>query len=237
MNFDFEAAMKEAPTEQPAPVRAPPAAKDPFDLAPVKAGLAAYDKQIDAMVQQATALEVGDDPAQVMAVEMAGQSKRLCNAIEKIRKDYVEPHNAFVKSVNGLAKSFQCKLTEIESGLKRKISVYQQRLELERRKQEEAARRAAAEAQRKMDAEAKAAGVETVTIDAPVIPPADPVIRTAAGSAYQERFWSFEVQDEAQIPREYLMVDERKLRDAVKAGVRTIPGVRIWEDSRTKIRT
>jgi hypothetical protein len=231
--FDFDAAVRD-----PEQIQAtPPTPRDPFDLEPVERGLEPFAVKLDELAQIAAAHEVTDEGTQGSAVEMAAQAKRLGKALDEVRVSFVRPHNEFVKSVNALAKRFDSRLAQIEGGLKRKISIFCQAQELERRKREQAAQRAAAEAQKRIDAEAKAAGVETVTIDAPVIPPADPVIRTAAGSAYQERFWSFEVQDEAQIPREYLMVDERKLRDAVKAGVRTIPGVRIWEDSRTKIRT
>jgi hypothetical protein len=42
--------------------------------------------------------------------------------------------------------------------------------------------------------------------------------------------WDFEVQDASQVPREYLMVDEKALRFAVVGrGLRQIPGVRIFE--------
>jgi hypothetical protein len=42
--------------------------------------------------------------------------------------------------------------------------------------------------------------------------------------------WVFDVQDAGMIPREFLQVDEKKIRDAIAAGTRNIPGVRIYQD-------
>lgn len=202
-----------------------------------KEDLAWVDDAITEMTAEAMALVVQDEATNITAVEMAGQSKRLWKRIEEIRKRATAEPNDFIKAVNGLAKSYQTQFSGIETGLKGKISQYQARIELERRKQEELARKAAAELQAKIDAEAKKAGVESVKIEAPVIPKQETVTRTADGSSYQVKTWVFEVEDEAKVPREYLMVDGKKLRDAVKAGVRQIPGVRIFEQTETRIRT
>lgn len=46
------------------------------------------------------------------------------------------------------------------------------------------------------------------------------------------KVWTFEVTDEDQLPRKFLMADEQHIRKAVAEGIRDIPGVRIWEDER-----
>lgn len=48
--------------------------------------------------------------------------------------------------------------------------------------------------------------------------------------------WVFNVEDASIVPREYLVVDEKKIREAVNAGTRIIPGVRIYEDTSLTIR-
>ncbi len=50
------------------------------------------------------------------------------------------------------------------------------------------------------------------------------------------KVWKFEVTDANQVPREYLEVDETKIRKAVGSGMRSIPGVRIYEDTQLRIR-
>jgi hypothetical protein len=50
------------------------------------------------------------------------------------------------------------------------------------------------------------------------------------------RRWVFEVTDTNLVPREYLMVDEKKVREAVAAGTRSIEGIRIYQDESLTIR-
>lgn len=44
------------------------------------------------------------------------------------------------------------------------------------------------------------------------------------------RRWTFEVLDESLLPREFLIADEKKIRTAMHAGAREIPGVRIFQE-------
>lgn len=48
--------------------------------------------------------------------------------------------------------------------------------------------------------------------------------------------WTFEVMDVNQMPREYLMVDETAIRNAINQGVRVIPGVNIFQKEGLSIR-
>jgi hypothetical protein len=48
--------------------------------------------------------------------------------------------------------------------------------------------------------------------------------------------WLHNVTDPAAVPREYLMPDDEKIKLAVKRGVRSIPGVEIFEAANTAIR-
>lgn len=56
-----------------------------------------------------------------------------------------------------------------------------------------------------------------------------------AGISTQKR-WTFEVIDPHAVPREHLTVDEKSIREAVRAGVREIPGVRIYQDAGLAVR-
>lgn len=50
--------------------------------------------------------------------------------------------------------------------------------------------------------------------------------------------WTFELVDIAEVPRDWLMVDERKVRAAIRGpdGLRSIPGLRIHPEPRTTVR-
>jgi len=51
-----------------------------------------------------------------------------------------------------------------------------------------------------------------------------------------KKVWKFEIIDETKIPREYLEVDEVKIRSAVKGGIREIEGIKIYQDEQLSIR-
>ncbi|MFH0921675.1 MAG: hypothetical protein V1913_15095 [Fibrobacterota bacterium] len=94
-----------------------------------------------------------------------------------------------------------------------------------------------AEAVRLAEAEAAKNAVQAPTVVAPVVAGAPRVTRTESGSASQRKNWVFEVTDAGLVPDEYKMVDEKKIRDAVRMGVRAIKGVRIFEETSTVFRT
>lgn len=84
--------------------------------------------------------------------------------------------------------------------------------------------------------ETEAASAPIQVAVAPVIPEVPKAVRTETGSAHQRMTWEFEIVDAGNIPREYLMIDEKAIRQAVKAGIRQIPGVRIFEQASTTFR-
>ncbi|MGN6435982.1 MAG: hypothetical protein ACTHMM_05585 [Agriterribacter sp.] len=48
--------------------------------------------------------------------------------------------------------------------------------------------------------------------------------------------WTFEILDASKVPREYLKVDETAIREAIGKGIRSIDGVRIYQDTSLTIR-
>jgi hypothetical protein len=48
--------------------------------------------------------------------------------------------------------------------------------------------------------------------------------------------WSFEVENISTVPRDYLMLDEQKVRNAIRAGIREIPGIKIFQKQQTVYR-
>jgi hypothetical protein len=209
-----------------------------FDMAPVKLGFADYDRAIKDMVAQGEAHEVLDDPTMKGAVLLAGQAKSLGKKIEDQRKAIVDEPNRFVKTVNGFAKGFTEALDAIERGLKRKIGDYQYRQELARREAEKKAQEEARKLQEALNNEAKEKGVAPVQVLAPVMPEPEKVTRTEDGtSAFTKRVWTHRIVNPELVPHEYRIIDESKIRQAVRMGVRQIEGVEIFEESQINLRT
>jgi len=209
-----------------------------LSLALVKPKFEDYALAAHKVAVEAKGIDVKDDESLNIAVMIGGNAKKIVKAIEVKRKEIILEPQEFVRGVNSICKAITDNLDAAERTAKQKIGQYQARVELERRKQEEAARKAAADLQKKIDADAKKAGVEAPTVVAPVIPAAPKVTRTENGTAsYQVKRWVCAVEDPARVPREYCEPSKRLLDDAVKMGIREIAGCKIEEVSETRFRT
>lgn len=111
-----------------------------------------------------------------------------------------------------------------------------------RKAEEEARAKAASEAEieaarKKAEEEAKKKEIEAPTVTAPVIPVNENVVRTETGSsAHQSKRWVCEITDASLVPREFCEPVMKLLNDAVKMGIREIPGCIIKEVSDTRFR-
>ena len=56
------------------------------------------------------------------------------------------------------------------------------------------------------------------------------------GVATKKSTWEFEIEDFSKIPREYLTLDEKKVKDKIKKGIREISGLRIYEKNNLTMR-
>ena len=56
------------------------------------------------------------------------------------------------------------------------------------------------------------------------------------GKLTKVKKWVWELEDENAIPREYLSLDETKLDEAIKQGVRNIPGIKVFEKEEITMR-
>jgi hypothetical protein len=45
---------------------------------------------------------------------------------------------------------------------------------------------------------------------------------------YTRTDWKYDIMDHNEIPREFLTIDEKKVKASIKAGVRNIPGLKIY---------
>ncbi len=235
--IDFGAALDEPRPIEPEVVEREPVevVTSAMDAESVRRALARYDSDIAEMKKQAKAAVVADDATKKVVVAMTGRAKTLVKAIETVRKAAVDPPNDYVKCVNSLCKGYQKKFQDIADDLTGKCTIYDRDQEDKRREAE----RIAQDAARKIQEEARKAGVpaEDVPEIKVVLPKAPTVTRTEDGSSYTRVDWKYEITDVSALPREYLIPHESLINRAVKAGVRVIPGVRIYQEQSTRIRT
>lgn len=190
--------------------------------------------------------------AEKMLVAMTATLKR----VEEKRKFFVGPLNAHVSAINTFFKEVSQPYSNVMDVLRKRVAAYRaeekRRVEREAAEAKQAAAKAAREEAMRRACEEKAQQLAELghkSAAAAMDQRAEehaariPAVRTVAPSAVPSgpvsvrRKWSFRVVDPALVPREYLAVDERAIRQAVTAGgVRSIPGVDIFEDSIAVVR-
>jgi hypothetical protein len=161
--------------------------------------------------------------------------------IEDARKALKQPVDEAAKRIQSFFKPPLDFLARAENIIKRKMVSWKSEQDRiareEQRKAEEKARKERERLEREA-AKAAAAGREEraevlreraeVVVSAPVAPVAPKV------SGISERsVWKFEIVDAAKIPREFLMPNEKRIGEYVRAmkSDATIPGVRIFEET------
>jgi len=88
--------------------------------------------------------------------------------------------------------------------------------------------RVATEQQRLKEIEAMKAQQEMAVS---MVEPVAKTTRTASGAKVTfKESWKWEITDSHKIPKEYLCVDERTVKEAIAEGVREIDGIRIFKD-------
>ena len=246
------------------------------EIEATRAEFNAYVEKTNKLCSDALAITVTNDEQAHYAITLGGAAKAILKEIDGRRKETTANAAAFIEAVNGMCKILTEPLKQAEATTKKKVGDYQTAMETERRRQEEAARQAAAELQEKLrreteeanrkameearlkaedEARQRNASTSEITaaslaaqekaissaLEAPVvlspIIPMRPASRTESGTlAYQVKSWKFEIVDADIVPRQYLIVDEKKIREAVDMGLRNIQGVNIYEHIDTRFR-
>lgn len=148
------------------------------------------------------------------------EAQALIEAAEEERTKIVKPINDGVKNLNEFFRKLTAPAKEFVGAVKNDMLEYQEkRAEAEREKAEK-------EAKKLEKKSPEAAADLRAAAEMRAAPPAVQGIET-------RKMWTFEIENEADIPREFLMVDEQKLRKYAVAMKDTanVKGVRFFEKS------
>lgn len=150
----------------------------------------------------------------------------LRKAIEEKRTEYIKPIRTHLDTVNEAFKQFTLPLVEAFTLNNDKVKAY---LAEQKRKRTEAE---AIERERFELARREIAlkGETTVDLTPVAAPEVIKKIQTELGTVGITTNWKFEVVDFSQVPDEYKLVDATKIGKVVRAGLRSIPGVRIYSE-------
>jgi len=146
-------------------------------------------------------------------------------SIEAKRKTFTGPLNQSLKEINASFKAVVAPINEAKQGLSYRLMRWryqeQDRINTEREKA-----RKEEERRRKIQ-EAHAAKGHQVKEE--ITPVAMPVPLAQTDKTKTRLTWTYDVEDEDKVPREYLWVHLPSITSAVRSGVRVIPGVKIYQ--------
>lgn len=160
--------------------------------------------------------------------DIAGAKKQMT----ALRTAFVKPLNDHVKKINDFFKTLTEPTEEADQIIRNKVLAYRKiQAEVERKKQEELNKKIA-EHQATLEAKARESGVEAPVLVAPQFSQTPKTV----GGTTAKKTWTFRVIDETAIPREYLIVDPKTIREAVRRGARNIAGVEIYEEESLSVK-
>lgn len=213
----------------------------------------ANDLELKAQAER-TAAEQFLATAQATAITNAQQNeaagaylkeiKAKAKEIEAVRVSFVKPLNDQVKVINDWFKRPLDILSQAEAAVKRVMLAWDQaerkrvaeeeaRLREEARKREEAERAKLEKRASKAEASGKEEKAEELRQQAAMVSVPAPVLAPPprASGVQVRKSWDFEITDPALVPREYLEINEVKIRKVVLAlkGDTSIPGIRVFE--------
>ena len=168
---------------------------------------------------------VQDQPSADQANDILMKLTAGLKEVEKKRKSFTAPINESLKEINGTFKAITEPIEAAKAALSKRLMTW--RAAEQRRIAEEQEKAWKEEERRRKIQEAHAAKghkvAETIT---PVEKPMPFSVQDTTKTRTQ---WTYEIVDESQIPREYLIIDKTGIMTAVRSGARNIPGVKIYQ--------
>lgn len=207
-----------------------------------------YGTKAQQFLVEAKAFEIDSQQMAELAADDLKRIKAYAKEVDERRKAITKPLDEVKKSIMDLFRPAVEYLEQAETALKSGLKKYIDAEEKKRRELEEAARKVAREQAARLEAEAKAAAaqgqmeearaLEQQAAIAPALVPAAAPTPKLSGISTKE-VWLFEITDPAAIPREYMMIDESKIRKVVQAlkAETNIQGVRAYPDSQLAARS
>ena len=210
---------------------------DPFDLDRAKQHFAVFESKIKDWAKEVESADIKSETDATAFTDTIGKAKSLIKKFETTRKDITAEAYGFYKDVMGFEKYYTNMINEkVVDPANSKLSFYFKQIQIEHQKAEKAAQEAAAAKQKELDEIADAAGVDRVELDKPVFKEDKPKIAGEAATAHIREKWDYKVIDFEQIPIDYLMVDDKAVKQAIKNGERRIAGIEIFKEVSAQVR-
>lgn len=183
--------------------------------------LETFEYAIDDALEKAMLFSVSSQWSAEEAMNLIAKLKGYIKKIEEVRKRVNEPHRKATIYNNEKCRPFTDKLERIEHILFAKINAWKVKYEEEQKLLEQ-------EAEQLKNA---------LQLDVSPHITREATLRTSEALVYEKTQWKFDIECLSEVPRQYLMIDEEKVEAALKSGVREIPGLKVYQEKKTIIRS
>lgn len=180
-----------------------------------------FEYAIDDTLERAMLYDVCSHWSAEEAINLIARVKNYGKKIEDIRKRTNEPYRKMMTYNNEKCRPFLERLERIETILLSKIEIWKMKY---------------AKEQEEMEKEAELLK-DALQLEVTPFLKTEAQLRTSSALVYEKTKLKFEVECLAMIPINYIMVDEDKVEAALKAGVREIPGIKIYAEKKTIVRS
>lgn len=183
------------------------------------------ERDSHSFIELAQKHQVQDQSSADMANDILVKMTAGLKEIENKRKSFTAPLNQSLKEINNTFKTIMEPIEAAKDALSRRLMEWRASEQKRIRKEQEKAFKEE-ERRRKIQEAHAAKGHQVSETITPVAKPMSFAVQDTTKTRTQ---WAYDILDEKQIPREYLIVDRIAITTAVRLGVRDIPGVKIYQ--------
>lgn len=186
---------------------------------------------------QGKALQVSNQDEYQRGVELLSWIQKSIKKAEEKRKFFVSPLNDHVARINAFFKNFTQPLAEMREVIEPKMMAWRRAEDARIAAEEERIRKEQAAVQKKLEKEAKKnGGAVPEPLPVPTFMPQAKTVFADNGMATVKKNWTWKIKNRELIPNEYWILDEKKLNAAVRAGIRNIRGIEIYQEESLSVR-
>lgn len=183
--------------------------------------------------QQIKQIKVKDEQTERFALESVAAIIRTHKQAEDVRKSITAWPRKFVEIINSNFKILTDDLAKQRATVEGEMRTYQTKKAIEARKQQAAMQKQVD----KFNAQAEKKGYEKIGAEVPYIPPAT-TLRVEGATTYIKTSWKFEEVSKMDLIQavaagkekpEALLVNKIYVENLIDAGIRNIPGLKIYD--------
>lgn len=202
------------------------------------ASFALMRQEIIELLTNAEALTVTSLETVGTATSQLSLLAKLKKAVEDRRKEYVDPLNTHVKAINTTFKQLMEPVEKADNIIRGKVTAWrteqnrliQEAADIAKQKADTAAREAKLAAD-----QGKPAPVQEPEQHVVITPKPPAYVHTSTGTLGTMIVHKWELVDKSLVPEEYKMIDTATISRLVKAGIKSIPGIKIWDEDTLRV--